>query len=191
MAREQSIRLPARLVGVVRTDPAAAPAIPPPASPPCPAPPDPMVERQAERARIEKVLGELVQATAAIQQQARLTLEQVQAAAVDLAVAVASHFLMVKVRAGDFPFDRYVHEALERLVPRQPVTVVLHPEDLEMLQERMERWDFGSGQDLRWRADPALGRGDCHVETSDRSVLFDLGKRLEYLREVLKQSSHG
>jgi len=200
MGHESSIRLPTRLVGVVRTDP-ATPAGPnaPPVSGPAPknTPTTPSaadtlaninLELETERAQIQRVLFELTRGVQELRNVATQTMADVKTAAVDLALAVATHFLMEQVHAGAFPFERLVESALERLMPRQPVTVSLHPDDLALLHARLgESPALANTIELRWTTGPTLRRGDVRVETPDRSALFDMQERLEQLRQLLHQ----
>lgn len=200
MASETTIRLPARLVSVIRTDGGAPAPIAVPAGPPAcgttptttgaPAAPDPEAR---DRAEAEAVLAKLLRAAQSYEAKERHTLETIKRASIELAMSVAGHFLTERVQRGDYPFEKVIGRALEQLAPRQPVTILLNPEDLALLQRRLGETLLPAAQDARWSADAALPRGVFRVETMDRGVLFDLGNRLDVLRQTLLQTAqdHG
>jgi flagellar biosynthesis/type III secretory pathway protein FliH len=198
MGHETSIRLPGRLVGIVRTDAAAPSAV---GAPQLPAPlagavtenlavdVRPSIAAKADQPSLQRVLAALSEATAALQSHHRQLVQAVQPLAVELAAAVAGRFLLRTVELGEFPFVAWIRQALERLGTRHSVLVLLHPEDLALLQQRLgaEARAFELA-DASLAADPALGRGCFRVQVQDCSVRFDLDNRLEALRQHLLDS---
>jgi flagellar biosynthesis/type III secretory pathway protein FliH len=183
MPHETSIRLPGRLVGVVRADAAAVTPLPSPTI--LPAPPTAHPGESASR-NIDAVLSALRQAALLMQAHRQQQTAEMQRLAVELAVAVASRFLQGKVSAGDFPFEALIRQALDRLETRQPATVMLHADDLAALQEQLPPdHPWLEQDDLRLIADTTLPRGACKVRAQDRCVHFDLEERLETLRRQL------
>jgi flagellar assembly protein FliH len=141
------------------------------------APPD----QGAERERLGRLVAALAQATDELKRRQQQSLDELRRFAVELALAVASRFLQTTVASGEFPFERIIAQALERLESQQPATVFLHPDDLANVEAKAE---LPSGQ-VRFVADPALRRGDCRVSAGDRSVDFDVQGRLGELRRQL------
>lgn len=190
MAHETSIRLPARLMGVVRTDSAAAAPVGPPAltaltsSVPQGAPPDPT--SAIDREHVQQVLTRLNEAAVAMHAQHQHLAQAVEPLAVELALAVASRFLLSRAAAGALPLADIIRQAVERLEARQPVQVLLHPDDLAAL----ERQDLNL-PDVRLVADPMLKRGSCKVQSQDRAVRFDPEHRLAALRQQLLDAVAG
>jgi flagellar biosynthesis/type III secretory pathway protein FliH len=194
MAHETSIRLPGRLVGIVRESPPpssaslpAAAALAPAAS--VPAASRENVESAAERERWQRLLTNLEHAAAALHAQHQQVVEGVEQLAVELAVAVAGRFLQTKVEVGDFPFAALIRQAVERLETRQPVVVTLHPDDLRLLCQR-----FGAEAglvdhpEIRLTEDPSLPRGAFHLQAQERGLQFDLESRLAALRQQLMET---
>ncbi|MFO0966550.1 MAG: FliH/SctL family protein [Gemmataceae bacterium] len=189
MTSEATIRLPSRLVGVVRCDPATEP--PPPIQPmplPSPTPSHQEIQDAEDRARLQALLAGLGRAAQALHVEMTKTLAEIKLATVDVALAVASHFMMERIQAGTFPFETLVTRALERLAPARQATVLVHPDDLRLLQERAGAHPSFTAVDLRWLADASLPRGSFRIETMEQSVLFDVGNRFELLRQTLRQS---
>jgi flagellar assembly protein FliH len=114
-------------------------------------------------------------------------LAEMQRVAVEVAVAVASHVLYERIESGDFPVEELVRAAVQRLDPRQAVTVRLHPEDLALLERRTAEEPLFAldTEELRLVADPALGRGDCRAETGDVAVMANLQEHLAEIRHDL------
>ena len=106
----------------------------------------------------------------------------------DDTLALALDLAQILVR-GAVEIDRervseVVNEALAAL-PRvtQPATLTLHPDDIETVRAAL-------GSDLAgWqlRADPAMQRGGCRVETADSHIDGSIEHRLEKLSVALGQ----
>ena len=193
MAHETSVRLPGRLVGIVRTD-AAAPVPAGPPLGPAAAPPAAAAGARvaiatadaAERERVRKVLASLTEAVAGLRAQGQQLLQAVEPLAVELALAVAGRFLHRQVETGAFPLAALVRQAIERLDSRQPVVVLVHADDLALLQRQLgDNADLLGGAEVRLAADASLTRGSCKVQSQDRGVRFDLDSRLAALRQQL------
>jgi flagellar biosynthesis/type III secretory pathway protein FliH len=193
MPHETSIRLPGRLVGVVRTDTAApVPVAPPLASAATPntalatAPVAVATADAADRERVRRVLAGFTEAAAGLRAQGEQLAQMVEPLAVDLAIAVARRFLHEQTASGAFPLAALVRQAIERLDTRQPVSVLLHPEDLALLQRQLgANADLLGNADVRVAADTTLTRGSCKVQSQERGVRFDLESRLAALRQQL------
>ena len=191
MAHETSIRLPGRLMGVVRTDPAPAAPVGPPAlttltsSVVESSQPDPKTSA-IDCEHLQNVLNRLNEAAAAMQSQYQQLAHAVEPLAVELALAVAARFLQAKAAAGELPLADIIRQAIERLEARQPVQVLLNPDDLAVL----ERQDLNL-PDVRLLADPTLKRGSCKVQSQDRAVRFDPESRLAALRQQLLDAVAG
>lgn len=134
----------------------------------------------------DRIMASLGEAVTQMRQQQQVQVGQCQTAIVELAVAIASRFLHDKVRAGEFPLEILVQQALERLDVRQAVQVFLHPDDVKILQQRLEQskegWPAG---DIRFVADAGVRRGGCRVQAGDNGLFADLEMLLTELRQQL------
>ncbi len=184
MNHRKAIVLPARLVGVVAQGTEA------PAPPPVVAPrPEPVVSPdERDRAAVRELLAKLTEAVrqlAAARQ--RLPLDELRQAAVELGMAVAARLIHARIAAGDFGIEQLVRDALDQLPGREPAVVRLHPEDVALLERRLngDLAVFHADRALRLQPDPTLGRGDCRVQAGDLSVWSSLRAQLAEARALL------
>jgi flagellar assembly protein FliH len=111
-------------------------------------------------------------------------LREMQRAAVELAVAVASHLTYRQIEADEFPVAALVRQVVDQLTPTRAVSVYLNPLDLDLLR-RSGAEPLEGGPELQLLADPALSRGDCRGETEDLTVVSQLEENIRGLREDL------
>lgn len=69
-----------------------------------------------------------------------------------------------------------------------PATVHLHPADLDVLQARLGGPLVPGRDDPRFVADPALGRGDCRVESKEAVLVSEITRELQEIRDDLLRS---
>jgi flagellar biosynthesis/type III secretory pathway protein FliH len=88
-----------------------------------------------------------------------------------LALAVARKLVLREIEADPAITTDLVRRALALVEPEAPLTVRLHPADLEPLREPIAALAAGEGiVELRWVADPALERGSLLLEGPQRVV---------------------
>jgi flagellar assembly protein FliH len=187
VTQRKAIVLPARLVGVVRAGEAPAPplaALQP--APPAPSPPPVVIDRAAqEREQMRQLLARLA---ARIEQlsAAQPSIAELQQAAIELGVAIASRLVFHQIAAGAFGIEELVRGALEQLHTKHGAVVHLHPDDLALLRERLgDLAALHAEQPVQWRADASLTRGDCKVQSGDLGVWSNMQQRLQQARAVL------
>ena len=206
---ECRVRFPARLTNAVLV-PADAPLSPTrktprppepsrpeqgvhtPRSPePTPAPAEPDTrspQAEADLLRLETALGEVRRAVAGLREDQAGRLREWQRAAVELAATLATRLLHDRVAAGDFPMEAKVRDMLAQAGDEGPATVHLHPADLELLHGRLGGPLEPGRDDPRFVADPALGRGDCRVESRDAVLVSEITRELQEIRDDLLRS---
>jgi flagellar assembly protein FliH len=203
------IRLTAPLRGIVQTDPGAplpplsppGPPTPPPAPPAPPsAPVDPATlwetemgrELSKDRVEISRTLVNLTAAVSALEARQQQQWIEWQRAAVELGVTIAARILHDKIQAGDYPVETMARQAAARLHTEEPVTLRLHPADLQLLEQRLDgRPLFAPDADVRLVGDATLGRGDCRAEAGETTVFAELGSQLaDVRRELLRSLGH-
>ncbi len=199
MPHETSIRLPGRLTGVVRTDSAAPAPVGPPLAPAPSAPPRQSAAKgtavavaaaattdTAERERARRVLASLTEAAASLRAHSQQLTQAVESLAVELAIAATRRFLGRQIEEAKFPLAALVRQAIDRLDTRHPIVVLLHPDDLALLERQLSAdANLVGGAEFRLTADAALTRGSCKVQCQDRGVRLDLEGRLAALRQQL------
>jgi flagellar biosynthesis/type III secretory pathway protein FliH len=177
-----------RLHDFVRASPLAP--LPPAPAPKAP-PPDPHRKEREERQAIERVLHQLRNAAQQMAAHYLTMIDEMRQAAIELAVAVAGRLVFDKLQAGEFPIEEMVRQAMARLPTAPECTVYLHPDDLALLQHRLDGQPVVAAREprLRIEADAALQRGGCRAEAGEIHVLADLAEQLAELRQHLLWSA--
>lgn len=141
-----------------------------------------MVSEQ-ELADLRNLLQLATESVEELQEQHRQSLHEMQEVAVELAVAATSWLVGAAIERGQFAIDDLILHALEQLQVSEPVRVLLHPEDHQLLQSLMED-SMGSEelQKITVVDDEGLNRGSCRVESGRRILLSDMESRLEQIR---------
>lgn len=132
-------------------------------------------EREPAVAAMLAALGQAVEGIRAHEARWLANLEENVAA---LAVLVARHIVQREVGADPSLLRTLVDGALAQFPVDQAVTVRVHPEELQAV--RTLQGEAGVPlPELRWVADPAVGRGGCLVEGRERILDGRLDVALE------------
>lgn len=144
------------------------------------------VEAQV-REQLDAALTALAEATALLAEERVRAAQAVERKAVELALRIAE-----KVVAGSIEVDParvldVVAGALQRLVERERVTVVVSPEDLELVRQGIEdvAARLGGIEHLEVQADRRVQRGGALVRTADGEVDATIESKLERVRELV------
>jgi flagellar biosynthesis/type III secretory pathway protein FliH len=88
--------------------------------------------------------------------------------------------------------ETLARQAAARLNTDEPITLRLHPADLELLEKRLDGKPlFAPDANIRLVGDPTLGRGDCRAEAGENVVLAELRAQLvDVRRELLRSLGH-
>lgn len=171
------------------SEPAAAPAPPPAIDPADFWKTELARELNADRKRIEDVLGKLQSAASELIKDQSERLQQWQRAAIELAMTIATRLLHERVVSGDFPMEAKVRDMIQQLEDEAPVAIRLNPADLQLLEARLGDEPLLPGRDdPRLIPDSTLARGDCRVEGKDAMLLSDVGRELQEIRDELLRS---
>jgi flagellar assembly protein FliH len=130
----------------------------------------------------------LAQAVEAVRADQYARAERLEAHAVDLAL-----FLAEKVIGGALAVqpDRVVEAvrgALRGIVERERITILVHPEDLELVREAMDdmRTTLGGIEHCEVQAERRVSRGGAVVRTADGDVDARVETKLQRAREVVE-----
>jgi hypothetical protein len=142
-----------------------------------------------DRQKIDQLLIGLTELGRDLRQQQQQRLREMQQAAIELAVAVASRLVHAQIAAGDYPIENLVRHVVNQLGAPQAVTVVLNPADLALLKRRLgDEPLLEDNPNICLLGDPTLNRGDCRAETADVHLLAQLEEQINELRETLLRS---
>jgi flagellar assembly protein FliH len=130
----------------------------------------------------------LEQAVVAVHEERLEAAERLEANAVDLAL-----FLAEKVLGGALAVEpervvEAVRGALRGLVERERITILVHPDDLELVRESMDelRTTLGGIEHCEVQAERRVSRGGCIVRTPDGDIDARVETKLLRAREVIE-----
>jgi flagellar assembly protein FliH len=144
--------------------------------------------REEALVALTPALEALTQAVEGVQASQYARADRLEAHAVDLAL-----FLAEKVLGGALAVDpaivvESVRGALRGIVERERVTVLVHPDDLEMVRDAMDdvRASLGGIEHCEVQAERRVSRGGAVVRTPDGDVDARLEIKLQRAREVVE-----
>jgi flagellar assembly protein FliH len=144
--------------------------------------------REEALAALTPALEALTQAAEGVRGEQFVRAERLEAHAVDLAL-----FLAEKVIGGALAVQpelvvEAVRGALRGIVERERVTVLVHPEDLEMVRAAMEsmKVTLGGIEHCEVQAERRVSRGGAIVRTADGDVDARMETKLQRAREVVE-----
>jgi flagellar assembly protein FliH len=113
--------------------------------------------------------------------------ERVELQAVELALELAGKVVAGTIEAQPERVLDVVRGALRCLVERERVQVLVHPEDLAIARESMDRLraELGGIEHVEVQEERRLGRGGAIVRTPDAEIDADLRTKLDRAREAV------
>lgn len=142
----------------------------------------------AAQGKTHQLVETLLETIDELEKRRSQSFSELQMAAVEIAVMVGSKIAYDKIQTDDYPVEALVNTALEKLDPQAPVTIRLHPQDQEMLNEHVDGDDINNViQTVKFEADATLERGSCRADTADFSLVTTIEQRTNEIRELLLQ----
>ncbi|MCW3024059.1 MAG: hypothetical protein JWR30_3381, partial [Conexibacter sp.] len=113
----------------------------------------------------------------------------VEAAAVELGLRIAEQALHASVEAQPGVVVDVVRGALRRLVERDRVSILVHPDDLDLVRTASEGLvaELGGIEHCEVQAERRVARGGAIVRTVEGEVDATLATKLARAREVLQE----
>jgi flagellar biosynthesis/type III secretory pathway protein FliH len=141
-------------------------------------------------AALEPALSALTEAAVAVQDERVAAAERLERHAVDLALMLAEKVLAGAIAVEPERVVESVRGALRGLVERERITVLVHPDDLELVREAMDglRATLGGIEHCEVQAERRVSRGGCVVRTPDGDVDARVETKLQRAREVVEQA---
>ncbi len=117
----------------------------------------------------------------------QILMPELQQTTIELAHAIAAKLVLDRVHSDQFPIENLVREVVERLSTDQPIVVKLHPADLSVWQQHVESHISATtlGDHVCVQADASLARGDCKAASGEMSIVYELRRQIEELRQQL------
>jgi len=139
------------------------------------------------RAQLAAAIAALRAAAAAVEAERDRVAEGVERAAVDLALRIAEQVLAGALEIGPERVFDSVRGALRRLVERDCVTILVNPDDLDLVREAAPgiAAELGGIESCEVQAERRVGRGGAVVRTVEGEVDATIATKLARVREVL------
>ena len=144
--------------------------------------------REEAMVALTPALEALAQAAEAVQADQIVRAERLEAHAVDLALFLAEKVIGGAVSVQPELVVEAVRGALRGIVDRERVTVLVHPEDLDLVRDAMDamRATLGGIEHCEVQAERRVSRGGAVVRTSDGDVDARVETKLQRAREVVE-----
>ncbi|MCU0703616.1 MAG: FliH/SctL family protein [Fimbriiglobus sp.] len=140
----------------------------------------------ADRRAIETVLDSLTTAVGRLQADHSALLHACRRLAVELATSIAAKLLHERITTDQFNLEQMIRDMAADMPEDEIVSVRLNPQDLELLEKRLDGQPLLSGpDDPQLLADTTLARGECRVEGRVSVSLSDLPRQLGQIRDDL------
>jgi flagellar biosynthesis/type III secretory pathway protein FliH len=144
--------------------------------------------REEALAALTPALEALAQAAEAVQAAQHARAERLEHHAVDLALFLAEKILGGALAVQPDHVVEAVRGALRGIVDRERITVLVHPEDLDLVREAMDglRTTLGGIEHCEVQAERRVSRGGAVVRTPDGDVDARVETKLQRAREVVE-----
>jgi flagellar assembly protein FliH len=141
------------------------------------------------REQVSAVLAVLREAAAGVQALREETSERVERDAVELALAVAEQ---VVAGALDVQPERVldvVRGALRRVTDRHRITIIVNPEDAELISAQLDglRDELGGLDEAPIQSDRRVTRGGAVVQTTEGTLDVQIATQLERARAIVAE----
>lgn len=149
--------------------------------------------RQAAQEALAPALAALAEAEQQVREAALAAAEELEADAVELAFAVAEKVLAAHVGVHHALVLDAVHGALRGLVERDQVTVLVHPDDLELVRAAGDELRARLGGIERWdvQAERRVARGGAVVRHAHGLIDASHAAKLARARDIVHEQLLG
>jgi flagellar assembly protein FliH len=139
-------------------------------------------------AALSPALEALQTAVSAAREERIAAADQLEVHAVELALFLSEKVLGAALALEPDRVVEAVRGALRGIVERERVTVLVHPDDLELVREAMDemRATLGGIEHCEVQAERRVGRGGAIVRTQDGDVDARVDTKLQRAREVIE-----
>jgi flagellar assembly protein FliH len=145
------------------------------------------------RAEAEPLLASIAAAARSVADTREELAETLTAQAGELALLTAEHIIAGAIAAEPRRITDVVRGALRRLSDRHRVTVLVNPEDLDLLSEsvRSLQAELGGIENLDVHADRRIARGGAIAQTVYGEIDVTIGAQLQTAREIVAAALAG
>jgi flagellar assembly protein FliH len=146
--------------------------------------------RAEARAELEPTAAALQQAILAVQADVVDRADRLEAHAVDLGLFLAEKVLGGALAVQPERVVETVRGALRGIVERERITILVSPEDLDLVRDSISDvlGSLGGVEHCEVQAERRVGRGGCVVRTADGDVDARIETKLQRAREVIESA---
>lgn len=137
--------------------------------------------------QLARVMQALIEATSLVQAHEQRWLGNIEENLAASAVTIARHLIQRELTAEPSVITDLVARSLQQFPLERNVTVRLHPDDLSIVHEAIERDELLGVRDVRWHADSHVVRGGCLVDGRERVLDGRIDTALERAYRALGQ----
>ncbi len=145
------------------------------------------------RDQVAAALSALSAAATGIDALRTQTVERVERDAIDLALALAEQIVAGAIAVEPERVVDVVRGALRRITDRQTLTIVVNPDDAEVVAEHMQslRDELGGLDDSTLLSDRRVARGGALVQTVEGTLDAQIATQLERVRALVAEELAG
>jgi flagellar assembly protein FliH len=145
------------------------------------------------RAEAEPLLASIAAAARSVEDTRAELAETLTAQAGELALLTAEHIIAGAIAAEPRRITDVVRGALRRLSDRHRVTVLVNPDDLDLLSESVKslQAELGGIENLDVHADRRIARGGAIAQTVYGEIDVTIGAQLQTAREIVAAALAG
>lgn len=109
----------------------------------------------------------------------------------DLVMAIAEKIIRTSVEQQQETIRATVEEAIQQAVKSEEFRIILHPDDMEAIEEKKENLvaSLSGLENIILKSDPTVERGGCLIESVNCTVDATLSSQLDIISEELKEKS--
>lgn len=145
----------------------------------------------AARAELRMAVEALAAGAAELAAERERTLAAVELAAAELALALADKVIGAALEVRPELVVDVVRGALRRLAEQQEATVLVNPDDLELVRDALDGLSAELGAALTVRAERRVPRGGCQLRTADGEIDARVDQQLARARETVIEALAG
>jgi flagellar assembly protein FliH len=145
--------------------------------------------REDAAAQAAPAVQALAEALVQAQEERERVAEQMEAAAVDLALQIAEKALTAAIEVRPERVVEVVRGALRCLVDRERVTILVHPEDLELVRESVDGLvrQLGGIEHIEVQEERRVQRGGAIVRSTAGEIDARMQTKLDNARELFER----
>ncbi len=143
---------------------------------------------ESQKENLANVCRALEDAVAKINEFQKNLFESSKEQIAKLSVEIARKILVQEVQEGDYEIESIVKEALKNAPTHQDVVVHLNPEDHVQFQKVLQGDAGGALADIKFVADPNIGRAECLLETPKGVIESLIEAHLERIGKALEKA---